>query len=178
MDRKMKVFADIALESKKAIEEARMGGMRAGGAGAAGAAFPSSLPGRLPSKSADNGEQTWDAEGTRERREEADREQGLRNEVGRIEGDSGNTERNPARGIANTVKQETTSAWDKIRSDRPAVRAPATGYGGGIGGPAVGQSSSALGGSIKEDERTREQREFDELLEKERQGVGANEVWK
>jgi len=176
----MKVFANIALESKKAIEEARMGQMRPGGAGAAGAVYPSGLPGRLPAKSADNGETTWDAEGTRERREEADREQGLRNEVGGIEGDSSNSERNPARGIANTVKQETTSAWDKIRSDRPAARAPSpTGYGGALGGSGLGQERSAGGEDfVKEDERTREQREFDELLEKERQGVGANEVWK
>jgi len=170
MGRKMKIFADIALESKKAIEEARMGQMRPGGG------MPTSSPGRIPTRPTENGEQTWDVEGTREQRQEAEREQSLRNEVGRIEGDSSNSERNPARGIANTVKQETTSAWDKIRSDRPAGRS-APGY-AGVTGSGQGTSLSMNGAEPKEDTRTKEQREFDELLEKERQGVGASEIWK
>jgi hypothetical protein len=59
----------------------------------------------------------------------------------------------------------TKGTWDKIREKTFAKTE----------NPQAAGSGSA--GRRMEDERSREQREFDEMLEKERQGVAIEEKW-
>lgn len=166
-------MADIAVESKRAIAESRSGRTP----------FPFPPQGQSPAGSASTSRRAydtpptdsrWDAEGDRERIEEQDRENGLRNEIGRIEGDSSNEQRPPTAGkIVEGVKKETGSVWDKIRADRPvSISMPSVEAAGGRGGD-VG-----VGGGARADTRSKEQRDFDALLEKERSGVDAEETWK
>lgn len=62
-------------------------------------------------------------------------------------------------------------AWDRLRTKAFPSQAK---------GPAQEQNNGvpAKRGRGGEDERTKEQREFDEMLERERQGVPENETWK
>jgi hypothetical protein len=166
----MEIFAQIAEESKEAIIEARRGGR-----GASPLPNPADYAKPARTRGAEN--DPWDAEGSREQQVEAEREQGLRNEVERAQGVSGG---NGA--ITDRVKRETGGVWDRIRNERPSAQtAQYAQNGSGAIGSALGRDPAAgadLNEAGKPDTRSKEQREFDELLEKERQGVAAEETWK
>ena len=104
----------------------------------------------------------WDPAADRERRAEIAREDEMRG------GEMGGEPQFPAgqrRGM-----NEAKSAWERLRNVSP-IRGR-TGQGGGGGGEAEMAEVAA-----EEGERAREQREFDEMLERERMGVGEKD-WK
>jgi hypothetical protein len=109
--------------------------------------------------------QTWDASADRERRAELDREQGLQKEIGQRENEVDRS----ATGIASAVKNDTLDTWERIRLDRPAPTPQRAGV------PTQQRNAST---PDQEDTRSQEQKEFDALLEKERQGVDATDTWK
>lgn len=166
---------EIAIESKRAIENARANGM---GARTGLPPPPGSLSRPTSTYDSSSTDPRWDAEGDRERKEEFARESTLRSEIGRIEGDSANetrmaTSNSGTGGIAGNVKNETGNVWDRIRSGRPVSGANPT---------TQSPVDNNLGGGagIKADTRSKEQREFDEMLERERRGEELDETrtWK
>lgn len=212
--RKMKVFAEIANESRKTIYEHRVHDMQESGrlpnqrqrplsGDASGSVRPP--PGSSPRAGGAAGvdaEPTWDVEGDEKRMEE-DRERDFTADLGRIERDAsfagGPATGGPRESMADNrdskagrqeILRATRGTWDRIRQDTFG-KAQAAGGGGAAGdvdaGAGVGMGMGVGGGRAseggrrlgqgKEDERTREQREFDEMLERERQGVKSEDKW-
>jgi len=62
------------------------------------------------------------------------------------------------------IKKVTQTAWDNLRQNNPPSRT------GGATAPMSGRK-------VAEDERTKERREFDEMLERERRGVDSEQKW-
>ena len=165
----MEIFAQIAEESKEAIIEARRGGRGA-------APLPNPADYAKPARARKAEDDVWDAEGSREQQAEADREESLRSRVQRASGSGADG------GITDRVKKETGGAWDRIRGERPSAQTTQYGQSGSAAiGSALGRDPLAgadLSEASRKDDRSQEQREFDALLEKERQGVSAEETWK
>jgi hypothetical protein len=146
MHRKMRVFGKIAHESRQAIIATRQG-----------------LP--PPPTSAGKARTSTDPASNEEASLELDRERSFGSTVDQIDADSRMTsssisDASPATGLDGGIRGATKGAWDKIR------------LGGGVTGGDDGGSVRGSGGTIKmEDKRTKEQRDFDEMLERERRGM-------
>ncbi|ORY32619.1 hypothetical protein BCR39DRAFT_523175 [Naematelia encephala] len=156
--RKMRVFAEIARESQ---EKMRLESIKRVGVvndiprGPNGRFPPPSSPSSSPSSSTSTWEQSVD--GDRDQSQEYD---GLVPDSSTLD-----TDGDIPTPIQSQVGSKTASTWDKLRAASPI---------GGAGGTRAATGASAL---KVEDERTREQREFDEMLEKERKGVDTNDRW-
>lgn len=146
-----------------------------------------------------SGRSGYDYEAAREQAAERDRERDFQRDVGAIERDATFAGQAPDRGSisgmpstrpaaesdaaagSGTAGPGSTTTWDRLRAQafpqgqpRQQSGSPAT----PVSDPYArsGPSDNGFGG--KSDERSKEQREFDAMLEKERQGVPANEVWR
>jgi hypothetical protein len=148
-----------------------------------------------------------DPEAARELEAEREREREFSSEIGRIEADGRFAGEAPAPVSVPTSTSTSASTgaapragdggWDRIRQQafsRPAQRGENAA--GQEGGPASGAGTGAgirglelddlrargplreLGVKRDDQELSEEQRKFDELLEKERRGVGATEAWR
>lgn len=181
MARKMKVFADIAQDTRRQIVEHRAHQIeeRTGKS-----PFPNGLP---PSRRQRNemggGEPTWDPEGQEQARE-ADRERDMSADLGRIEQDGGFANQSPASASADQgggrresgrqeIARATRGTWDKIRQS--AFGQP--GQNADVDRGSQAAVTTGAGSAVTESERTKEQREFDAMLEKERQGVVGDDKW-
>ena len=152
----MKVFAEIATESKAAMQkealdrfdgsEARPSDLNTGGNATPTNFPPTSTPARPP------GDSTWDFASDQERQAEVDRV----NEMGGEPVFPAGQRRG---------KNEAKSAWEKLRNVSPTYSSTT-------------QSGAEDLRSVRNNERSREQRDFDALLEKERMGDGEKEIWK
>lgn len=176
MYRKMQVFAEIAEETREKIIEHRAHQIeeRTGKS-----PFPNGLPtSQTKKKSGVMDEVTWDVE-RQEKANEAERTRDLSDDLGIIKEDSGFANHNPnssqqlqerpsARPGKEEIARATKGTWDKIRENA---------FGKSEQTNRNDQSQNGAGGMGMGDERSREQREFDEMLEKERQGVAIEEKW-
>lgn len=145
------MLARISEETREAIIEAKRNG----------------VPFETPPYTNTPRSPTWSDPAENERREELDRERSLQNDITRIESDSRDSVRPPSGKITESIKQGTTDTWDKLRHGSSPLPTP---RGLGTSTPTVDQD--------KDDGRSLEQREFDALLEKERQGIDVNDRWK
>ena len=173
----MQVFAEIAQDTRQKIVEHRAQQIeqRTGKS-----PFPNGLPpSRAQRASGEMTEPTWDPE-NQENVKEMDRERDMSGDLGQIKDDStfasSQTSPSPSQSSSAVTKRggegivgATKGTWDKIREKTFAKN---NAQGGGM----PPHTSNGGGGRV-EDERTREQREFDEMLEKERQGVTIEEKW-
>lgn len=156
--RKLKVFSEIATASKDQIIQSRTGQATAS----------SSSDGN-----SDSGPAIWQVDSSSERQGELDRERDLSATYGRIESDSqmgSDIDRptTPGRSgveqgkkeldVEGTIGKQTQSTWERLRSRSLGRNEPTV---------------QAAAGRV-EDERSKEQREFDEMLEKERRGVDSD----
>lgn len=174
----MRVFAEIAQDTRRQIIESRAQQIEAR---TGHNPFPNGLP---PSRTQtqrnrnEMGEPTWDPEGE-EKAREADRERDLSTDLSRIEQDGGfanqpGRNHDESRGKREGGRQEITRAtrgtWDKIRQST---------FGAGQGQNADPAITNGIGQAavVTESERTKEQREFDAMLEKERQGATGDDKW-
>jgi len=76
-----------------------------------------------------------------------------------------------SRSTEGEISRRTKGAWDRLRLENPVK--PAI--------PAQAPRENGVGSKedqAKEEERRKEQREFDEMLEWERQGAGESEKWR
>lgn len=179
----MQVFAQVAQDTRRQIIEHRAHQIeeRTGRS-----PFPNGLPPtRQQRESGSMTEPTWDPEGS-EKANEAARERDMPSDLGRIQDDSAfaSSSSNPSASASsdskqadrkNAGRQEITRAtrgtWDKIRQQtfgKTESEAAAVGY--------DPLTPDAFDGGRK-DERSREQREFDEMLEKERRGAVVEDKW-
>ena len=179
----MQVFAEIAQDTRRQIIEHRAQQIeqRTGKS-----PFPNGLPPtRAQKASGEMVEATWDPE-SQEKVKELEREREMSGNLGQISDDStfaSSQSQSPSSSSGAGVKVgregqgiagATKGTWDKIREKTFATK-PNQSQAGQRGGMATNAGNS--GGRVVEDERTREQREFDEMLEKERQGVAIEEKW-
>lgn len=134
-------------------------------------------------------EATWDPE-SQEKVKELEREREMSGDLGQISDDStfassqshsssqasnsGASAKGGREGQGQGIVGATKGTWDKIREKTFATKTDPS-QAGQRGG--VATSAAISGGKVVEDERSREQREFDEMLEKERQGVAIEEKW-
>jgi hypothetical protein len=170
----MQVFAQIAQDTRRQIIEHRAQQIeqRTGHT-----PFPNGLPPtRQQRESGSLTEPTWDPEGS-EKASEAARQNDMPTDLNRIQDDSAfaSSSSTPAPRQKNEGRQEisraTRGTWDQIRQKtfgKTESEAAATGF--------DPLTPDAVGGGRK-DERSREQREFDEMLEKERQGAAVEDKW-
>ena len=163
----MRVFADIALESKKVIIDSRTGGRSSGDL----------TMSPQPRKTTPNRETSrWDSdvEGERERREEMDRERQLSSDLRQLEDDGAMARDDGDKPMTSgEIGRATKGAWDKLRTASPNNTSMA-----GTLGTGMGRDGQRDGTGMMEDERTKAQREFDDLLEQERKGLSSNETWR
>ena len=154
--RKLKVFAEIASESKVAMQnqalhrfdgpEPRSNDLNSGRNTIPTNFPPASTPVRPTSDS------TWDFASDQERQAEVDRV----NEMGGEPVFPAGQRRG---------KNEAKSAWEKLRNVSPTYSS-------------TSQSGAEDSMLVRDDKRSQEQRSFDEMLEKERMGEGQKEIWK
>jgi hypothetical protein len=180
--RKMRVFAEVAQDTRRQIIEHRAHQIeeRTGKN-----PFPNGQglpPTRQARESGSMIEPTWDPEGS-EKAMEAERQREMPEDLGIIKDDasfattSDRQERNIATGKATQeVAKATRGTWDKIRQGafggEKGADVPTPNLGGrGTGGGAPARRNTG------EDTRSKEQREFDEMLEKERQGGVIGDKW-
>lgn len=204
----MAVFQKIAMEARQeALERSGVPGNVPSGiprqrqpGGMAG--FPPPVANRGAGRSDAT---TWDRdpEAVREQEAEREREREFSSEIGRIEADGRFAGEAPAP-VSVTSSSASTGAvsragdggWDRIRQQafsRPAPRGEnVTGQEGGTASGTAGAGirgleldDSRASGPLRElgvkrddQELSEEQRKFDELLEKERRGVGETEAWR
>jgi hypothetical protein len=169
----MQVFAQVAQDTRRQIIEHRAHQIE----GRTGhSPFPNGLPPtRQQRESGELVEPTWDPEGS-EKANEAQRQGDKSADLGRIQDDSGfasssSTPPPPSTNGKNAGRQEiqraTRGTWDKIRQQTfGKTEEGAQGYEAPM--PGVGSGG---------DTRSKEQREFDEMLEKERQGAAVEDKW-
>lgn len=191
----MRVFQEIAAEAQQTAMVAKrdmargvppQSGSRAGiGAPAGGSSGVTMSSGRSG----------YDYEAAREQAAERERERDFQRDVGLIERDATFAGQAPDRGSITDTPPTTrpsgasepsgqpgagTTTWDRLRAQAFPQGQPRQ----QSSGPAPvsksygGQGPDDGGFGAKADERSKEQREFDAMLEKERQGVPANEVWR
>jgi hypothetical protein len=180
-NRKMRVFAQVAIDTRRQIIEHRAHQIeeRTGKN-----PFPNGQglpPTRQQRESGELLEPTWDPEGS-EKRMEAERQREMSSDINMIKDDSqlagtsDRKEKNMEMGRTGEVGRATKGTWDKIRQSafggegkEKGGEVPVPNLGGrGTGAPSVRRG---------EDTRSREQREFDEMLEKERQGGVIGDKW-
>jgi hypothetical protein len=177
----MRVFAEVAQDTRRQIIEHRAHQIeeRTGRS-----PFPNGQglpPTRQQRESGTMTEPTWDPEGS-EKAMELERQREMPEDLGTIKDDatfattSDRNERSLGEGRQEIAKA-TKGTWDKIRQstfggqDKSAdVPTPNLGRGVGGGGAPTRRNTG-------EDTRSKEQREFDEMLEKERQGGVIGDKW-
>jgi hypothetical protein len=137
-----------------------------------------------PNPSTQRGEATWDPESIREQDSEQEREREFQSQIGKMAADgkfAGEASPGPRTG----VRGEASGSWDRIRSQSfpKQAQSGSSDENSIFGRPDLDLDSGSralkeLGVPIDDKERSEEQRAFDELLEKERRGVGSNEAWR
>jgi hypothetical protein len=170
----MRVFAEVAQDTRRTIIEYRAHQIeeRTGKN-----PFPNGQglpPTRQARESGELLEATWDPEGS-ERTMEAERQRQMGDDLGRIKDDSGfangqsTSTSTPSAAVGTQeIKKATKGTWDKIRQGAFGSKETAS----ESGAPSVRRGSAGV-----EDTRSKEQREFDEMLEKERQGGVGEDKW-
>lgn len=156
----MQVFAEIAQDTRRQLIESRAQQIKAK---TGQSPFPKGLPPtRAQRASGELSEPTWDPEG-QEKAVEAERER----ELGLAGSSSGtSTSRQPeASAGRDEIARATKGTWDKIRQETYAQAG------------ARGSATPAAADGMASDPRSKEQREFDEMLEKERQGAAGEDKW-
>lgn len=186
MSRKMRVFAEVAQDTRRQIIEHRAHQIeeRTGKS-----PFPNGQglpPTRQQRESGTMTEPTWDPEGS-EKAMEAERQREMPEDLGMIKNDAsfaGTSDQKETKLAAGQATREVTKAtkgtWDKIRQSTFGDKStssdvPAPNLGGRSAG--VGAASAPARRNTGEDTRSKEQREFDEMLEKERQGGVIGDKW-
>ncbi len=101
----------------------------------------------------------WDPEAAQERHDELERENEMRGSA--TMGGEAQFPAGQRRGVG-----EAKSAWERLRTIAPKD------------GPGTRGMGNVGGGEGKEDERMKERREFEEMLDKERMGGGEKEIWR
>lgn len=178
----MRVFAEVAQDTRRQIIEHRAHQIeeRTGKS-----PFPNGQglpPTRQQRESGELLEPTWDPEGS-EKRMEAERQREMPSDLGIIKDDSqfagtsDRKEKNVEMGRSGEVGGATKGTWDKIRQS--AFGGEGKDKGGEVPMPNLGGGRTGGAPSVRrgEDTRSKEQREFDEMLEKERQGGVIGDKW-
>jgi len=181
----MRVFAEVAQDTRRQIIEHRAHQIeeRTGRS-----PFPNGQglpPTRQQRESGTLTEPTWDPEGS-EKAMEAERQREMPEDLGMIKDDasfattSDRNEKSLGEG-RQEIARATKGTWDKIRQS--TFGGSGSDKGVDVPTPNLGSGRGAAGGGVParrntgEDSRSQEQREFDEMLEKERQGGVIGDKW-